>query len=258
MHILLSNDDGYLAPGIRTLYRYLKSHPEVAQVTVVAPERNRSAASNSLTIQEPLRVFKDQVEPDIYFVTGTPTDCVHLALTGLVKHPVDLVISGINDSANMGDDVLYSGTVAAAMEGRFMGVPAIAVSLDGDQFFETAAQVILTLLTRMQVEPLSQDTLLNVNVPNLPYDQLTGVEVTRLGTRHKAEQMVHTTDPRGKPIYWVGPAGAGADAGEGTDFYAVAQGKVAITPLSVDLTHYGQQASVRSWITPISDLKQTP
>ena len=248
MHILLSNDDGYLAPGIRTLYHHLKKHPLVTQVTVVAPERNRSAASNSLTIQEPLRVFKDQVEPEIYFVTGTPTDCVHLALTGLIKQPVDLVISGINDSANMGDDVLYSGTVAAAMEGRFMGVPAIAVSLDGDQFFDTAAQVILTLLAKMKEHPLPLDTLLNINVPNKPFDQLLGFEVTRLGTRHKAEQMVQTTDPRGKVIDWVGPAGAGADAGEGTDFYAISEGKVAITPLSVDLTNYAQQSMVRHWL----------
>lgn len=249
MHILLSNDDGYLAPGIRTLYHHLRTHPSVSQVTVVAPERNRSAASNSLTIQEPLRVFTDHNDPNIYFVTGTPTDCVHLALTGLVKHPVDLVISGINDSANMGDDVLYSGTVAAAMEGRFMGIPAIAVSLDGDQFFDTAAQIILTLLKQLQEKPLPQDTLLNINVPNLPLEELQGFEVTRLGTRHKAEKMVQTTDPRGKPIYWVGPAGAGADAGEGTDFYAISQGRVAITPLSVDLTHYAQQAMVRDWLT---------
>jgi 5'-nucleotidase len=248
MHILLSNDDGYLAPGIRTLYRHLKAHPDVAQVTVVAPERNRSAASNSLTLQEPLRVFKDLVEPDIFFVTGTPTDCVHLALTGLIKHPVDLVISGINDSANMGDDVLYSGTVAAAMEGRFMGVPAIAVSLDGDQFYDTAAKVVLKLLEKMQTHPLAKDTLLNVNVPNMAYKQLKGQLVTRLGTRHKAEKMVQGYDPRGRAIYWIGPAGAGADAGEGTDFHAVSQGFVAITPLSVDLTHYAQQASIRSWL----------
>ncbi len=248
MHILLSNDDGYLAPGLRTLYRHLSAHPDVVQVSVVAPERNRSAASNSLTIHQPLRVFNDQLDANIRFVTGTPTDCVHLALTGLIQQPVDLVISGINDSANMGDDVIYSGTVAAAMEGRFMGVPAIAVSLDGDTHFDTAAQVVLDLLQRLQRQPLPVDMLLNVNVPNLPYEELTGQEVTRLGTRHKAENMVPSKDPRGRPIYWIGPAGAGADAGEGTDFYAIAQGRVAITPLSVDLTHYRQQASVRDWL----------
>jgi len=248
MHILLSNDDGYLAPGLRTLYRSLKAHPEVAKVTVVAPERNRSAASNSLTIQEPLRVYKDQVEDDIFFVTGTPTDCVHLALTGFVKDPVDLVISGINEGANMGDDVLYSGTVAAAMEGRFMGLPAIAVSLNGHTHYDTAAQVVIDLLVRLQQQPLPKDTLLNVNVPDLPFDQITGREVTRLGTRHKAEPMVSMKDPRGKQIYWVGPAGAGADAGEGTDFYAVSQDRIAMTPLSVDLTHYRQQEGLRDWL----------
>lgn len=246
MHILLSNDDGYLAPGLRTLYRNLKAHPEVARVTVVAPERNRSAASNSLTIHEPLRVF--QADEDIFFVTGTPTDCVHLALTGFVRDKVDMVISGINEGANMGDDVLYSGTVAAAMEGRFMGMPAIAVSLDGHTHYQTAAEVVLQLLTRMQTSPLPADTLLNVNVPDVPPELLTGMEVTRLGTRHKAEAMVHTTDPRGKPIYWVGPAGTGADCGEGTDFHAVAQRRVAMTPLSVDLTHYRQQDGLRSWL----------
>lgn len=248
MHILLSNDDGYLAPGLRTLYANLKAHPEVARVTVVAPERNRSAASNSLTIQEPLRVYKDQVEDDIFFVNGTPADCVHLALTGFIDTPVDLVISGINEGANMGDDVLYSGTVAAAMEGRFMGLPAIAVSLNGNEHYQTAAQVIVELLVHAVANPLPKDTLLNVNVPNLPYAQLTGREVTRLGLRHKAEPMIKMKDPRGKEIYWVGPAGEGADAGEGTDFYAMSQGRVAITPLSVDLTHYRQQAEIRSWL----------
>jgi len=248
VHILLSNDDGYLAPGLRTLYQSLKARPEVAKVTVVAPERNRSAASNSLTLQNPLRVYKDQVEDDIFFVTGTPTDCVHLALTGLIETPVDLVISGINEGANMGDDVIYSGTVAAAMEGRFMGYPAISVSLNGDQHYDTAAQVILDLLVRLNKSPLPKDTLLNVNVPDLPYDQITGREVTRLGTRHKAEPMVKTKDPRGKTIYWVGPAGAGADAGEGTDFYAVSQNRIAMTPISVDLTHYAQRAEIQSWL----------
>jgi 5'-nucleotidase len=248
VHILLSNDDGYLAPGLRTLYQSLKAHPDVAKVTVVAPERNRSAASNSLTLQNPLRVHKDQIEDDIFFVTGTPADCVHLALTGFIETPISLVISGINEGANMGDDVIYSGTVAAAMEGRFMGYPAISVSLNGDTHYDTAAQVILELLVRLNKNPLPKDTLLNVNVPDLPYDQLKGQEVTRLGTRHKAEHMVKTKDPRGKTIYWVGPAGAGADAGEGTDFYAVSQNKVAMTPISVDLTHYARQADIRDWL----------
>lgn len=249
MHILLSNDDGYLAPGLRTLYQSLKDHPDVAKVTVVAPERNRSAASNSLTLQNPLRVHKDQVEDDIFFVTGTPADCVHLALTGFIETPIDLVISGINEGANMGDDVIYSGTVAAAMEGRFMGYPAISVSLNGHNHYDTAAQVILDLLGRFNHTPLPKDTLLNVNVPDVPYDRLKGQEVTRLGTRHKAEPMIKTQDPRGKTIYWVGPAGSGADAGEGTDFYAVSQGKVAMTPVSVDLTHYARQAGIRDWLS---------
>jgi 5'-nucleotidase len=248
VHILLSNDDGYLAPGLRTLYAKLKAHPEVAKVTVVAPERNRSAASNSLTLQNPLRVFKDQVEDDIYFVTGTPTDCVHLALTGLIQEKVDLVISGINEGANMGDDVIYSGTVAAAMEGRFMGYPAISVSLNGATHFETAAEIILTLLARLQRQPLPKDTLLNVNVPDLPLDKIQGIEVTRLGTRHKDEPMIKMQDPRGRTIYWVGPAGGGADAGEGTDFFAVGLNKVAISPISVDLTHYQQQPIIRQWL----------
>lgn len=248
MHILLSNDDGYLAPGLRTLYLSLKAHPEVAKVTVVAPERNRSAASNSLTLQNPLRVHKDQIEDDIFFVTGTPTDCVHLALTGLITEKVDLVISGINEGANMGDDVIYSGTVAAAMEGRFLGYPAISVSLNGSEHYETAAQVILSLLERLKQHPLPTETLLNVNVPDVPYGQLTGQEVTRLGTRHKAEPMIKTTDPRGKTIYWVGPAGAGADCGEGTDFYAVSQLRVAMTPISVDLTHYAQRSQIQDWL----------
>jgi 5'-nucleotidase len=249
VHILLSNDDGYLAPGLRTLYQSLKAHPDVAKVTVVAPERNRSAASNSLTLQNPLRVHKDQVEDDIFFVTGTPADCVHLALTGFVETPIDLVISGINEGANMGDDVIYSGTVAAAMEGRFMGYPAISVSLNGDTHYDTAAQVVLELLVRFNKSPLAHDTLLNVNVPDVPYAQLKGREVTRLGTRHKAEPMIKTKDPRGKTIYWVGPAGAGADAGDGTDFYAVSQCKVAMTPISVDLTHYTRQVEIRDWLT---------
>ncbi len=252
MHILLSNDDGYLAPGLRTLYANLKAHPEVAKVTVVAPERNRSAASNSLTIQEPLRVYQDQVEDDIFFVTGTPADCVHLALTGFIDSPVDLVISGINEGANMGDDVLYSGTVAAAMEGRFMGLPAIAVSLNGHTHYDTAAQVILELLVRLCQSPLPKDTLLNVNIPDVPYEQLTGREVTRLGLRHKAEPMIKMKDPRGKEIYWVGPAGAGADAGEGTDFFALEHKRVAITPLSVDLTNYRQQSDIRQWLMSAS------
>jgi 5'-nucleotidase len=235
MHILISNDDGYRAPGIRCLAEALQT---VARVSVVAPDRDRSGASNSLTLDNPIRAR--EAENGFTYVDGTPTDCVHLAITGLLEHEPDMVVSGINAGANLGDDVLYSGTVAAAMEGRFLGLPAIAVSQVAAQpaYFETAAQVTLALLARLGEGTIPPDSILNVNVPDLPFDQLRGWQVTRLGHRHKSEPVVRQTDPRGRTIFWVGPAGSEQDAGPGTDFHAVRNGFVSVTPLQVDLTRY--------------------
>ena len=245
MRILVSNDDGFQAPGIRVLADALSA---IADVTVVAPDRNRSGASNSLTLDMPLRV--QQADNGFYYVNGTPTDCVHLAITGLLDFEPDMVVAGINAGANLGDDVLYSGTVAAATEGRFMGLPALAVSLVGYEcaHYDTAAEIVVKLIKRMEHNPLSSETLLNVNVPDIPMDQITGIEVTRLGNRHKAEPTVRSTDPRGKPIYWVGPAGPEQDAGPGTDFHAVRNGRAAVTPLSVDLTRYEMLNDLKDWM----------
>jgi 5'-nucleotidase len=235
MHILISNDDGYLAPGIRCLAQALET---VARITVVAPDRDRSGASNSLTLDSPLRARR--ADDGFTCVDGTPTDCVHLAITGLLDEEPDMVVSGINSGANLGDDVIYSGTVAAAMEGRFLGLPAVAVSLVSSrpQHFETAARVVLDLLECIKCEPVPAETILNVNVPDLPYAELSGWQVTRLGHRHKAEPVIAQTDPRGRPIYWVGPPGCEQDAGPGTDFHAVRNGYVSVTPIHVDLTRY--------------------
>ncbi len=248
MRILLSNDDGYLAPGLSCLAQALTP---LAQIDVVAPERDRSGASNSLTLTHPLRVQK--AENGFYFVDGTPTDCVHLAITGLLDSEPDIVIAGINRGANLGDDVIYSGTVAAAMEGRFLGLPAIAVSLAGKAGanFDTAARVVLRLLDMLRREPLPADTILNVNVPDVPWTSLAGYEATRLGHRHKAEPVVRATDPNGNPVYWVGAPGPEADAGPGTDFYAVRQRAVSITPLHVDLTRYTALDQVSAWLKKI-------
>ena len=248
MRILISNDDGYLAPGLVCLARALM---QVAQIEVVAPERDRSGASNSLTLTHPLRVHK--AENGFYFVDGTPTDCVHLAITGLLEKEPDIVIAGINRGANLGDDVIYSGTVAAAMEGRFLGLPAIAVSLarKTGTHFETAAQVVLRLLDKLQRDPLPADTILNVNVPDVPYGQLAGFEATRLGHRHKAEPVIRAADPHGNPVYWVGAPGSEDDAGQGTDFYAIRQHAVSITPLHVDLTRYTALDQVSTWLKKI-------
>ncbi len=245
MRILLSNDDGYSAPGLACLAGALRP---LAQLDVVAPERDRSGASNSLTLDRPLRVR--QSENGFLYVNGTPTDCVHLAITGLMEHQPDIVIAGINHGANLGDDVLYSGTVAAAMEGRFLGVPAVAVSLAGHEgaHFETAAQIVVRLIQRLQHDPLPADTILNVNVPDLPPEEIAGVEATRLGHRHKAEPVVRALDPHANPVYWVGPSGSEADAGPGTDFYAVRHDFVSITPLHVDLTRYTALDQVSSWL----------
>ncbi len=245
MRILVSNDDGIHAPGIQCLARHLRG---VAEVQLVAPDRDRSGASNSLTLVHPLRA--QHLENGDIGVDGTPTDCVHLAITGLLEREPDLVISGINAGANMGDDVLYSGTVAAAMEGRFLGLPAIAVSLVGPrmQHYDAAAQVVLNLLDRLHRVPLPAATILNVNVPDLPFDQIKGVQATRLGHRHKSEPVVKAADPRGRPIYWVGPAGPEQDAGPGTDFFAVRDGFVSVTPIQVDLTQFEAIDTVGRWL----------
>jgi 5'-nucleotidase len=244
MRILLSNDDGCRAPGLRTLADALR---EPFELTVVAPDRNRSGASNSLSILNPVRVTRH--DDGVMCVDGTPTDCVHLALTGLMEHEPDMVVSGINAGANLGDDVLYSGTVAAAMEGRNLGHPAIAVSCAGldPKHYETAARVTVILIERLKVERLPSDAILNVNVPDLPFDRLTGFEVTRLGNRHRAEKAVRAEDPRGRAIWWIGNAGAEQDCGPGTDFHAVAQGAVSITPIDCDLTHYRALEKVGQW-----------
>ncbi|NOY63152.1 MAG: 5'/3'-nucleotidase SurE [Gammaproteobacteria bacterium] len=243
MKILISNDDGYRAAGIRCLAEALK---ELAEITVVAPERDRSGASNSLTLTNPLRAHR--AENGFIYIDGTPTDCVHLAITGLLSEEPDMVIAGINAGANLGDDVLYSGTVAAAMEGRFMGLPAVAVSLNGEHHFATAGKVAHQLVKRLSSDPLPADTILNVNVPDIPWGELAGYEVTRLGHRHKAENVVKSADPRGRTIYWVGPAGPEQDAGPGTDFHAVRHNKVSITPINVDLTRYNALDQVASWV----------
>ena len=249
MRILLSNDDGYEAPGIRALAARLR---EVAEVTVVAPDRDRSGASNSLTLDWPIRAR--EMPDGVIRVDGTPTDCVHLAITGLLPQEPDMVVSGINAGANMGDDVLYSGTVAAAMEGRFLGLPAIAVSLVGSEaaHYDTAAEIVLRLVDNLRRHPLPQDTILNVNVPDLPLDRIQGIQATRLGHRHKSEPVIRETDPRGRPIYWVGPAGAEQDAGPGTDFHAVRNGYVSVTPLQVDLTRHESIAPLGDWLEALA------
>jgi 5'-nucleotidase len=246
MRILLSNDDGYFAPGLSILAEALKP---LAEIVVVAPERNRSGASNSLTLDRPLTVR--QAANGFYFVNGTPTDCVHLAVTGLLQELPDMVISGINDGANMGDDTIYSGTVAAAMEGYLLDIPSIAVSMSqhGAQHFDTAARAVVDLVRRFEKNAFPPPVLLNVNVPDIPHEQVKGIRITRLGKRHKAESVVKSFTPRGETVYWVGAAGAAQDAGEGTDFHAVEQGMVTITPLQVDLTRYGQLDALKSWLS---------
>lgn len=245
MRILLSNDDGYQAPGLKALNDAIAA---IAETVVVAPDRDRSGASNSLTLERPIRAREG--ENGFIRVEGTPTDCVHLAITGLLETEPDMVVSGINAGANMGDDVIYSGTVAAATEGRFLGFPAIAVSIASHtpHFFDTAARIATELVQRLLDRPLAVDSILNVNVPDLPYDELQGILATRLGHRHKAEPVVKAEDPRGRPIYWVGPAGAEQDAGPGTDFHAVRNGFVSITPIQVDLTRHQALPELASWL----------
>ena len=233
MRILISNDDGYLAPGINALADALAS---VADIVVVAPDSNRSGASNSLSLDRPLSVTR--AANGFYFVNGTPTDCVHIALTGMLDYRPDLIVSGINNGQNMGDDTLYSGTVAAATEGFLFGIPAIAFSQVeyGWAHVDSAARVARDLVMR-RFDELPSPYLLNVNIPNRPYEQLTTIAATRLGRRHQAEPVIRAQDPRGREIFWIGPPGATRDAGEGTDFHATTQGQVSITPLQIDLTH---------------------
>lgn len=246
MRFLISNDDGYQARGIELLADGISAFGDV---TVVAPDRNRSGASNSLTLDSPLYV--KQAENGFYYVNGTPTDCVHLAITGLFDSEPDLVISGVNSGANLGDDVLYSGTVAAAMEARFLGCPALAVSLAGENpvHFDSAVAVVLKIVDSMKRHPLGNDQLLNINIPDLPAEQLGRIEVTRLGYRHQAEPAIKMHDPKDREMYWVGPPGAGDDAGEGTDFYAVENGNISITPLHTDLTRYNALKTVSEWLS---------
>jgi 5'-nucleotidase len=245
--ILLSNDDGYRAEGIRHLADAMGG---VAELTIVAPERNRSGAGHSLTLEAPLRVF--EVEPNVFYVTGTPTDCVHLAISGLFDFEHDMVVSGINDGANLGDDVLYSGTVAAAIEGRFLGLPTMAVSLctetGSGRHFASAGRIARELVDHLMRSPLHASMILNINVPDRPYAEIKGVRATRLGNRHRSEAVVRMQDPRGRPIYWVGPAGAGQDAGPGTDFDAIANGYVSVTPLQIDLTRHGTLEALGGWL----------
>jgi len=244
LNILISNDDGVHAEGIHCLADALR---DLAQVTIVAPDRNRSGASNSLTLEQPLRV--NQIAPQVYSVQGTPTDCVHFALNELMKDDLpDLVLTGVNHGANLGDDVLYSGTVAAAMEGHFLGVQAIAFSLVGKHHFATAAAIARQLVEQHAVNPIPTNRLLNVNVPDVTLAELKGTRVTRLGARHHAEAMIKQQDPRGHDIYWLGPPGKEQDAGEGTDFYAIEQGFVSVTPLQVDLTAHESITSMDNWL----------
>ncbi len=247
MHFLLSNDDGYQAPGIAALAEALS---DLGKVTVVAPDRDRSGASNSLTLDAPLHVKQDS--RGFYYVNGTPTDCVHLAITGLLEEEPDMVISGINSGANLGDDVLYSGTVAAAMEGRFLGCPAIAFSLAGvgpDDY--SSAVIVARKIIQSIIQQPFDDALLNINIPYIEYERIEGFSVTRLGNRHKSEPAQEAFDPKGRKVYWVGPVGPEQDAGEGTDFHAIRANKVSITPLQVDLTRHDSLQTLSKWMEAI-------
>jgi 5'/3'-nucleotidase len=245
MRILLSNDDGYFSPGLTVLAECLDG---LGEITVVAPERDRSGASNSLTLDRPLTVRRSA--NGFLFVNGTPTDCVHLAVTGLLEHLPDIVVSGVNLGANMGDDTIYSGTVAAAMEGFLLGIPSIAMSLSSKEgrHFPTAARIARELVERFRRAPPAQPVLLNVNVPDIAHESLAGIEITRLGKRHKAEPVIKTVTPRNQTVYWIGAAGGAQDAGPGTDFHAVDSQHVSITPLQIDLTHQQQIALIRTWL----------
>ena len=251
MRVLVSNDDGVDAPGIRILAAELRAAGH--EVWVVAPDRDRSGASNSLTLDLPIRTKR--LDPHTIRVNGTPTDCVHLALTGMLDFEPDIVVSGINNSANLGDDVIYSGTVSAAMEGRFLGLPAVAMSLAtvdrAARHYETAARAAVEIVARLKSDPLPADTILNVNVPDLPWEEVAGFEVTRLGNRHRSEDCMPQRDPRGGTVYWIGPAGPEQDAGPGTDFHAVRTGHISITPIQVDLTRYQALEKVSGWVASL-------
>ncbi len=246
MRILLSNDDGYFAPGLAYLAEALS---EIAEITVVAPERDRSGSSNSLTLDRPLSLHKSH--NGFYYVNGTPTDCVHLAVTGMLDVLPDMVVSGVNHGANMGDDTIYSGTVAAATEGFLLGIPSLAVSLVSASHgnYRTAARVAADMVLRCRDNEIQRPVLLNINVPDIEYEQLAGIEVTRLGRRHKAEPVIKSQSPRGESVYWVGAAGAEQDAGNGTDFFAVRHNRVSVTPLQIDLTRYDQMDLIAKWLT---------
>lgn len=250
LRILISNDDGVHAPGILALATELG---KIAEIEVIAPDRNRSGASNSLTVAVPVRLQK--LSNGFVSVAGTPTDCVHVGLCGdIFPKKFDLVVSGINHGPNLGDDVIYSGTVAAATEGRTLGMPAIAISLAGkisQTYFETAAIVARELVSRLKTDPLPAATILNVNVPDVPHNELQGFEVTRLGARHPAESVVKILDPYGKPVYWMGAAGEEQDAGPGTDFFAINNKKVSITPLKIDQTNYVAFEQLAAWLTEL-------
>ena len=245
MRILLSNDDGYFSPGLACLAEVLS---EIAEIIVVAPERDRSGSSNSLTLDRPLSLHKSH--NGFYNVNGTPTDCVHLAVTGMLDVVPDMIISGVNSGANMGDDTIYSGTVAAATEGFLLGIPSLAISLTdtSNENYLTAARVAADMVKRFRENGIQSPVLLNINVPDIEYQKLEGIEVTRLGRRHKAEPVIKSKNPRGEILYWVGAAGATQDAGEGTDFYAVQHNRVSVTPLQIDLTRYDQLDLITSWL----------
>jgi len=245
MLILLSNDDGYHSPGLHILAQHLQ---QIAEICVVVPDRDRSGASNSLTLNQPIRA--NTQDNGFISVEGTPTDCVHLAITGLLKQEPDMVIAGINPGPNLGDDVIYSGTVAAATEGRFLGLPAIAISINSQhpRHWETGALVGVELVKKLAHCSLASDIILNVNVPDIPYVELAGFQATRLGHRHKAEPVIRQKDPRGREIFWVGPAGPEQDAGPGTDFFALRHGFVSITPLQVDLTRHAAIPELVNWL----------
>ncbi|HHW4679436.1 MAG TPA: 5'/3'-nucleotidase SurE [Xylella sp.] len=261
MRVLLSNDDGVDAPGIRILADFLRSAGH--EVVVVAPDRDHSGASNSLTLDVPIRA--KQIDMHTYSVTGTPTDCVHLALTGLLDYDPDIVVSGINNAANLGDDVIYSGTVSAAMEGRFLGLPAVAVSLASlsqeiheAHHYEAAAHAAVNIVAQLKTDPLPADTILNVNVPDVTWQQMGGVKVTRLGNRHRSARCLTQTDPRGRTIYWIGPVGPEQDAGPGTDFHAIRTQHISITPIHVDLTRYQALGKVTQWVDGLTTQMKLP
>ena len=248
MHFLLSNYDGYQSPGISAFAEVLES---IGKVTVVAPDRDCSGASNSLTLDSPLYVKQD--ERGFYYVNGTPSDCVHLAITGLLDEEPDMVVSGINSGANLGDDVLYSGTVAAAMEGRFLGCPAIAFSLVGEKPVDySTSKLVVTEIVKSLIENPLDDALLNVNIPDVNYDEIKGFKVSRLGNRHKSEPVIKTLDPKGRDVYWVGPVGAEQDAGEGTDLHAIRSKYVSITPIQIDLTRHQSLTSLSDWVEALN------